>query len=167
MRACREGRSGEVSARSRAAALGHAYLGLKGEGRKRFLQVMATEFDTDHAAVDAAVKELQSVSDPVARQKAEQALKKSVEAARVRLLTQFNVLPEGVKFLVDLRADLTDWTKDDPVLQPVETTLKCCCLPGLMSGSWSLSRSPGMRRRRCWKSCLPARPCKRSKAGTT
>jgi len=124
MQACLDDRGGEVSARTRAAALGHAYLGLNEEGRKRFLQVMATEFDTDHEAVDAAVKELQSATDPVARQNAEQSLKKSLEAARVRLLTQFNALPEGVKFLVDLRADLTQWVKDDPVLQSVETDLK-------------------------------------------
>ena len=40
MQACLEGRGGEVSARVRAAALGHAYLALNSIGRKRFLGVL-------------------------------------------------------------------------------------------------------------------------------
>ena len=47
MRACLEARGGEVSARSRAAALGHAYLALNETGRKRFLGVLASEFGSD------------------------------------------------------------------------------------------------------------------------
>ncbi len=45
MRQCLETRGGEVSARARAAALGHAYLALDPVGRERFLRVLARDFD--------------------------------------------------------------------------------------------------------------------------
>lgn len=124
MQACLEARGGEVAARSRAAALGHAYLALNDEGRQRFLGVLASEFDTDQAAVDDAVAALRRANNPDARQKAERELKKVLDAPRVRLLTQFNALPEGVKFLVDMRADILNWVKEDATLRPVEADLK-------------------------------------------
>ncbi|MCB1776424.1 MAG: malonyl-CoA decarboxylase, partial [Candidatus Competibacteraceae bacterium] len=52
MRDCLEARGGEVSARARAANLGRAYLSLSAQGRQRFLQILATEFDIDRKAVD-------------------------------------------------------------------------------------------------------------------
>jgi len=106
MRACLISQGGEVSARARAAALGHAYLALDRTGRERFLKVLADDFDIDQMSVDEAIDALQAADGREARRKAEQGLRKALEAPRIRLLTQFNALPEGVKFLVDLRADL-------------------------------------------------------------
>ena len=51
MRACLDGHGGEVSARSRAAALGRAYLALDATGRKRFLSLLATDFDVPEDAL--------------------------------------------------------------------------------------------------------------------
>ncbi|MEZ5574620.1 MAG: hypothetical protein R3F44_02840 [Candidatus Competibacteraceae bacterium] len=59
MRDCLEARGGEVSARARAANLGRIYLSLNAKGRKRFLQILAREFDIDHQAVNKAVTALQ------------------------------------------------------------------------------------------------------------
>ena len=77
MRACLEARGGEVSARSRAAALGHAYLALNKSGRKRFLGVLASEFGTDTENVNKAVLNLQSVADSAQRLIAEKKLKET------------------------------------------------------------------------------------------
>ena len=77
MRACLEARGGEVSARSRAAALGHAYLALNKLGRKRFLGVLASEFGTDAENVNKAVLDLQSVADSAQRLIAEKKLKET------------------------------------------------------------------------------------------
>ena len=63
MRNCLEARGGEVSARARAAQLGRIYLALNARGRKRFLQILATEFDIDRKAVDRAVAKLQQAGD--------------------------------------------------------------------------------------------------------
>ena len=125
MRACLETRGGEVSARARAAALGHAYLALDAVGRERFLRVLAEDFDVDHDAVDAAAEALrQADGDAVARQEAENILRAALWAPRVKLLTQFNSLPEGVKFLVDMRAELIPMARRDPLLATLEDDLK-------------------------------------------
>lgn len=124
MRACLERRGGEVSARARAAALGHAYLALDPVGRERFLHVLANDFDTDPQAVDAAIESLQVTGNREARRKAADDLRKALEPPRIHLLTQFNALPEGVKFLVDLRADLLRLAKADPALRGLERDLK-------------------------------------------
>jgi malonyl-CoA decarboxylase len=130
MRACLDARGGEVSARGRAAALGHAYLALNEKGRKRFLRVLADTFDIDRRQVDEAVTALFAVKDPVERRKVESRLRRTLVAPRVKLLTQFNGLPEGVKFLVDLRNELIDWSKGDPSLADLETDLKA------LLGTW-------------------------------
>jgi len=124
MLACLEGKGGEVSARTRAAALGQAYLCLNEAGKERFLRLLAEEFDTDHAAVKAAVEALQAAADEDARASAERALRRSLEAPRVHLLRQFNALPNGVKFLVDMRAELMALAKKDKKLKGLEQDLK-------------------------------------------
>jgi malonyl-CoA decarboxylase len=124
MHACLETRGGEVSARARAAALGRAYLALNETGKVRFLTVLAENFDVDHDAVDGAVQTLQLAPDQAARLQAEAELRKVLEPPRLKLLTQFNALPEGVKFLVDMRADLLAANSSDPLLKGLEQDLK-------------------------------------------
>jgi len=123
MKACLTGLGGEVSARSRAAALGRAYLSLDQQGRKRFLSVLANEFGPDKEKVDTAATALLAAS-PDERSVKERELHSALEAPRIKLLTQFNDLPEGVKFLVDMRAELLSFLRDDPALKPLETDLK-------------------------------------------
>jgi malonyl-CoA decarboxylase len=123
MRDCLEGRGGEVSARARAANLGRAYLSLNAEGRKRFLRILATDFDINRKAVDKAVAALQKADDPKDRAKAERALREVLQPPRLRLLAQLNALPEGFLFLVDLREELLGWSKDDPALAALERDL--------------------------------------------
>lgn len=122
--ACLEGKGGEVSARARAAKLGQAYLSLDDEGQARFLQLLAREFDTDHAAVDRAVGRMHAAKGGEERSAAERALRKALEAPRRRLLTQFNALPNGVKFLVDMRSALMSLAREDKSLKGLEADLK-------------------------------------------
>ena len=124
MRACLETRGGEVSARARAAALGNAYLALDSTGRERFLRVLAEDFDVDSGDVDAAVEALRRADGKNARRNAEQVLRRALEAPRVRLLTQFNALPEGIKFLVDMRAEALALMRHEPALRALEADLK-------------------------------------------
>ncbi|MBM3952129.1 MAG: malonyl-CoA decarboxylase [Rhodospirillales bacterium] len=124
MRECLESRGGEVSARARAAALGRAYLALDATGRKRFLTVMAEDFEPDPAAIDEAIRALRAATDRRAQQDARAALRQVLESPRLRLLTQFNALPEGVKFLVDMRAEILSFLPQEPTLAPLERDLK-------------------------------------------
>jgi malonyl-CoA decarboxylase len=124
MHECLEARGGEVTARARAVELGRYYLALSQKGRRRFLVRLASEFDTDRAAVDAALAQLSRASDDGARAAAEAALREALEPPRVKLLRQFNALPEGTKFLVDLRADVMSHVTDEPALAGLDADLK-------------------------------------------
>ncbi len=123
LRACLEGRGGEVAARARAADLGRTYLALNATGRQRFLRVLAEEFDVDRDAVAAACTRFLDARSEREREAAEAALRSALEAPRVRLLTQFNALPEGVKFLVDMRAELMALAPGDRTLAGLERDL--------------------------------------------
>ena len=124
MRACLETRGGEVSARGRAAALGHVYLALDATGRERFLRMLAHDFDVDEGPVDAAMDVLRMATDQDSRRTAQTVLKKSLVAPRIKLLTQFNALPDGIKFLVDMRAELIALKSNEPALQGLEHDLR-------------------------------------------
>lgn len=121
---CLEGKGGEVSARSRAAALGHVYLALDATGRERFLKLLAKDFDVDRDEVDSASLEVSAADTLLDRANAEENLRKTLVAPRVKLLTQFNALPEGVKFLVDMRADLLPLSRKFPELKGLDNDLK-------------------------------------------
>jgi malonyl-CoA decarboxylase len=121
---CLDGRGGETAARAGAADLGRTYFALNEAGRERFLRLLASEFDTDHAAVDRCCAMLASAADLPARSAAERALRAALTAPRVTLLRQFNSLPEGVKFLVDRREELLKLTGNDPLLRDLADDLR-------------------------------------------
>ncbi len=121
---CLAGRGGEVSARRRAAGLGQSYLLLSDTGRERFLHLLASDYGIDQVAMRDLAASVVSAADGEPLNAAEDTLRLALIAPRVRLLTQFNALPEGVKFLVDMRADLMRLGKSDPVLASVERDLK-------------------------------------------
>jgi len=121
---CLEARGGEVSARSRSADLGRAYLGLTTEGRGRFLAVLADEFGTDDAEVEAAVAALGEADGARERLAAEASLRDALIPRRRKLFTQFTGLPNGVKFLVDMRAEVLALARENPGLKPVADDLE-------------------------------------------
>src|SRR4029077_5846044 len=63
-------------------------------------------------------------AEPAQRHAEERALRDALEPPRITLLRQFNALPEGVKFLVDRRAELIDLGQRDPLLAGLEEDLK-------------------------------------------
>jgi len=124
MHACLNNKGGEVSARAETAKLGQVYLALDENGRRRFLSVMAQEFDTDPEQIDSAIDAVQLSVDDDERRDSEYKLRQALEAPRIKLLTQFNSLPDGVKFLVDMRAELLKFAKEDRALKALERDLK-------------------------------------------
>jgi malonyl-CoA decarboxylase len=124
MLSCLDGRGGGVTARARTADLGRTYLSLDPAGRERFLQLLAREFDVDHDEIKRRCTALTEISEPAQRYAGEQALRVALEPPRITLLRQFNALPEGVKFLVDRRAELLDLEPRDPLLSGLEDDLK-------------------------------------------
>lgn len=127
--ACIVGRGDEASVRARAAALGHVYMGLDADGRRRFLSMLAGEFDVDRGAVDAAMLAVQEADDET-RSAAEGALREALEPRWRALLGRFTTLPEGVKFLVDLRAEMLTMAREDKAIKALSDDLRT------MLGAW-------------------------------
>ena len=121
---CAEAKGGEVSTRTRAAALAQTYLGLDDEGRHAFLRLISLEFGPAPARVAAAHEAYQRAAGTAGQWDAEAELRAALRSARIRILTQFNAIPQGVKFLVDLRADLLRYLEQDPELAPLDRELE-------------------------------------------
>ncbi len=123
MAASIERRGGDVATRNRMTQIGARYAALTAPASQRFFDVLAS-FDVDHTAIDGAMAAVAGASDDAGRAAAERRLRAALVPPRVRLLRAFNSLPSGVKFLVEMRADLLDLTKNAPELRPLETDLK-------------------------------------------
>ena len=121
---CLEARGGEVAARNQATEIGRTYLSLSDKGRKRFLLLLADSYGVDHAAVRQAAKPLFDQKSEDALAAAERRLRQLLESPRIRLLRQFNGIAQGVKFLVDLRADILRFKRDAPRLGPLDQELR-------------------------------------------
>ena len=121
---CAEGRGGEVSARNRAAQLAQTYLGLDDTGRNAFLHLIALEFGPDPQRVARAHAYYQECVGKPEQWDAEAGMRAAMRSARIRILTQFNAIPQGVKFLVDLRADLLRFLETDPELAVLDRELE-------------------------------------------
>lgn len=123
MRACLRAQGGEMSARARTAGLGRAYLSLNEAGRARFLETLA-EFDAGRSAIARAIGAIGETGDEASFGDAARDLRAVLQPPWLRLLRQFNELPEGTKFLVDLRRDLLALKNPPPVVRRLELDLK-------------------------------------------
>ena len=121
---CADGRGGEVSTRQRAGRLAGTYLRLDDAGRHAFLKLIAHEFGPDPRQVASAHEAYQAAIGTPAQWDAEARLRTALRSRRLRILTQFNAIPQGVKFLVDLRADLLRFVAEDPLLKPLDRELE-------------------------------------------
>ena len=123
MEACIDGVGDEATVRARAAALGQLYMGLDDTGRKRFLGELASGFGVDRVAVDEAIVEVQKAEED-ARHAAEARLRQALEPRWRALLGRFTTLPEGVKFLVDLRAEMLAMAREDASIKALSDDLR-------------------------------------------
>ena len=121
---CAQGLGGEVSTRNRAARLAETYLQLDDGGRHAFLRIIALEFGPDPARIAAAHDSYQQAVGSAAQWDAEAELRAAMRSRRIRILTQFNAIPQGVKFLVDLRVDLLRYLREDKELQALDRELQ-------------------------------------------
>ena len=139
----KNGRQAGLKAIARVA---DAYRHLDSAGRERFFYLLRDEFGVNHARVEAAARSyleggrghLQTGSDAqddlqehagaqgANSQRAEALveLHYALESPRLTLFRLFNTIPSGIKFLVDLRADLYRPLKRDASLSPLEYELR-------------------------------------------
>ena len=126
MQDCLQGKGGNVSARARAAKLGEAYLCLNDTGRLRFLTLLAQDFGVDNEQIRTLASQvLESEAETAGIGKLHQQLRNALRPAGLELLMQFNSLPSGVKFLVDMRSDLRRLAdRNDQSLKDLDKSLK-------------------------------------------
>jgi malonyl-CoA decarboxylase len=118
-----EARGGEVSARKHALQIGGLYQNLTPEGRKRFLLLLAREFGPDHQALRDQCRRYLDCADVDCGPLAE-SLRDLLITPRLKLLHQFNALPQGIKFLVDLRRDLLGFVNADAELATLDQEIR-------------------------------------------
>jgi malonyl-CoA decarboxylase len=124
MKQCLEAKGGEVSARQRAAQLGEIYLTLNPQGRRTFLETLSDNFCVDREQVKQTARRILEAADESGFQQLAVQLREVLVSPQQRLLRQFNALPEGIKFLVDLRADLLPLRRENPALAALDADLK-------------------------------------------
>lgn len=124
IKACLEPKGGEITARINTVQLGKLYLQLNSQGRARFFKLLGEEYGVDHAKVAKKAEALLNASTDEEKIKAEQALREGLLAAHTTLFRQFNTLPNGFKFLVDMRGAMLSGGKKEPVVDAVEEDLK-------------------------------------------
>jgi len=116
--ACLEGKGGETARRARAAELGQAYLSLSPTGRRKFLLTLAHDYGLTRDAVLGEVERWRATKEPP------RALARWLESPAVRLLREFVGVPQGVKFVVDLRAELLALGKSDAAARALSEDLR-------------------------------------------
>ena len=116
--ACLEGKGGVTARRARAAELGEAYLSLSPAGRKKFLLTLAYEYGLTREDAMSEVERWRGTKAPPRE------LARLLEPPAVRLLREFVGVPEGVKFVVDLRAELLILGKGDAAARTLSDDLR-------------------------------------------
>ena len=116
-------RGGETAARARAAQIAAIYRGASIPQRAAILNLVTHEFSPDRAELNAAISQMQSASNDDEQGRAEARLRRALDAPRATFLAQFNLLPDGVKFLVDLRSDLLALLPNDPAMEVLKVEL--------------------------------------------
>jgi len=116
-------RGGEISARGRAERIAAIYQGATPTQRAAVLNLITRRFAPDRDALVSAIMTMQTASDDVELSRAEARLRVALDARRAKFFALFNLLPEGVKFLVDLRADLLALLPREPALEVLRVEL--------------------------------------------
>ncbi|MGB5081395.1 MAG: malonyl-CoA decarboxylase family protein [Burkholderiales bacterium] len=106
LRESRMEHGGEISARDRAERIAAIYRGAETARREVILDAISREFTPDREALEGAIAAMTAAASEDERGHAEARMRLALGAPRAKFFAQFNLLPEGVKFLVDLRADL-------------------------------------------------------------
>ena len=132
--ACLEGKGGETARRARAAELGQAYLSLSPAGRKKFLLTLAQDYGLTREDAMAEVERWRATKEPP------RALARWLDSPAVRLLREFVGVPQGVKFVVDLRAELLVLGRTDAAARALSEDLRSLLLAWFDVGFLDLVR---------------------------
>jgi malonyl-CoA decarboxylase len=117
-------RASEVEGGRRARALAAWYRGASAEERRDAWLLMSEHFGPDPKKMKSAREQYEAAQGTPEEGAAEIRLRRALVSPRTRLMQRFAVFPEGMRFLVDLRAELLPHLKGDKRLLPLEAELE-------------------------------------------
>jgi malonyl-CoA decarboxylase len=117
-------RVSEVEGGRRAHDVAVAYAQSALEERRDYWSLMSEHFAADAARLKTARDQHQAAVGTPDEGHAEMKLRRALVSPRMRLLQRFAVDPAGMRFLVDLRADLLPCLKSDKRLLALEAELE-------------------------------------------
>ncbi len=117
-------RVSEIEGGRRAQAVAAWYAQAKPEERRDLWLLMSEQFVPDAARMKSAQQRYEAALGTADGPQAEAQLRRALNSPRTRLLQRFAAFPEGMRFLVDLRAELLPHLKPDKGLLPLEAELE-------------------------------------------
>ncbi len=117
-------RVSEVEGARLAHAFADWYAGASPEERRDCWLLMSEQFAPDAVQVKAARDQYEAALGTPEEAQAEIRLRRAFMSPRTRLLQRFAGYPEGMRFLVDLRAQLLPQLKSDRRLLPLDAELE-------------------------------------------
>jgi len=119
-----EPRVGEVEGSRRARGVAGWYAKATAEQRRDAWLLMSEQFAPDATRVNAAREQYEAALGTSEEGQAEIRLRRAFESPRTRLLQRFSAFPEGMRFLVDLRAELLPHLKSEKRLLALDAELE-------------------------------------------
>ncbi|HWP12991.1 MAG TPA: malonyl-CoA decarboxylase [Ramlibacter sp.] len=117
-------RVSEVEGGRRARAVADWYAQATPEQRRDCWLLMSEQFAPDPGKIQAMREQYEAAQGTAAEGQAEIRLRRAFVSPRTRLLQRFAVFPEGMRFLVDLRAELLPQLRSDQRLLALEAELE-------------------------------------------
>jgi malonyl-CoA decarboxylase len=117
-------RASEVEGGRRAHAFAAWYAQAGAEERRDTWLLMSEQFGPDPKKIKAAREHYEAAQGTAEEGAAEIRLRRALVSPRTRLLQRFTAFDEGMRFLVDLRADLLPHLKADKRLLPLDAELE-------------------------------------------
>ena len=114
----------EVEGGRRARSLADWYAQATAEERRDCWLLMSEQFAPDPKKLQAVREHYEAAQGTAEEGQAEIRLRKALISPRTRLLQRFAVFPEGMRFLVDLRAELLPQLKSDKRLLALDAELE-------------------------------------------
>jgi len=117
-------RVSEIEGGRRAQAVAAWYADATPEQRRDLWLLMGEQFVPDAARMKSAQQRYEAAMGTADAPQAEAQLRRALNAPRTRLLQRFAAFPEGMRFLLDLRAELLPQLRGDKRLLPLEAELE-------------------------------------------
>ncbi|AEG92710.1 malonyl-CoA decarboxylase [Ramlibacter tataouinensis] len=124
LQAITDSRISEVEAGRRAHAVAQWYAQATPQERRDCWLLMTEKFAPDAARLRSAREHYERAVGSPGEGQAEIQLRRAMVSPRSRLLQRFAAYPQGMRFLVDLRAELLPQLKGDPRLLPLDAELE-------------------------------------------